>query len=52
VLHLIEGLDTAEIADALGMRESTVRTHVQRIRVLLKPYVDRIMEDERGGERS
>lgn len=52
VLYFIEGLDTAEVSEALGMRESTVRTHVQRLRTLLKPYVDRIIEEERGGERS
>jgi RNA polymerase sigma factor (sigma-70 family) len=51
VLYLIEGLQTAEVAGALGMTESTVRTHVERLRVLLKPYVDRIMNDEQGGGR-
>lgn len=51
VLFLIEGLETAEIASALNMAESTVRTHVERLRVLLKPYVDRIIKEEWGGER-
>ena len=51
VLYLIEGLSTAEIANALGMAESTVRTHVERLRVVLKPYVARIMNDEQGGGR-
>lgn len=50
VLYFIEGLRTAEVGDALGMDESTVRTHVQRLRALLKPFVDRIIEEERGGE--
>lgn len=50
VLYFIDGLGTAEVGAALGMRESTVRTHVQRLRMLLKPFVDRIIEDERGGE--
>jgi RNA polymerase sigma-70 factor (ECF subfamily) len=51
MLWLMEGCTYAEIAIALGIAESTVRTHVERLRALMKPLVFRD-EDNRGGERS
>jgi RNA polymerase sigma-70 factor (ECF subfamily) len=52
VLRFVEGYEYAEIASILGMSESTVRTHVERVRVLLKPYVERIIEQTGGGDQS
>jgi RNA polymerase sigma factor (sigma-70 family) len=52
VLFLLEEWETCEIASALGMAESTVRTHKERLLDLLKPVVKRFIETEQGGERS
>lgn len=51
VLFFLEGWRYREIAAALGISESTVRTHVERLRNLLKPLIDQIRELDRGGER-
>jgi len=40
VLFFLEEYDYAEIADVLGIPESTIRADVERIRVLLTPLVD------------
>lgn len=40
VLHYVDGLDTAEIADVLDISESSVRTHLQRGRETLVRKVD------------
>ena len=36
VLRYLEGMSPAEIADVLGCREGTVRTHIQRCLVTLR----------------
>ncbi|HEU5483929.1 MAG TPA: sigma-70 family RNA polymerase sigma factor [Microlunatus sp.] len=51
MLWLIDDCTNAEIAKALDIAESTVRTHVERMRALMKPLIARD-EDNRGGERS
>lgn len=51
MLFFLDDFTPAEIADILRITESTVRTHVERMRVLLKPLVD-IDRNPRGGERS
>lgn len=48
-LFFLQNCHHAEIAVALGITQSTVRTHVQRLRAQLKPLVD---QTNRGGERS
>jgi RNA polymerase sigma factor (sigma-70 family) len=52
VLFFLENCTTAEVADTLGMTESTVRTHVQRLRRLFRPCVDQFVEIKRGSDRS
>lgn len=52
VLFFIEGFPADEIAPILDLKPSTVRTHVQRLRELLKPYVTRLDESQKGGEQS
>ncbi|WP_167405965.1 RNA polymerase sigma factor [Amycolatopsis thailandensis] len=51
-LYFLAGLDSAEIAESLTMSESTVRTHIQRLRSILKPRVDQISRTDQGGETS
>lgn len=51
-LRFQEGCEYSEIATTLGIAESTVRTHVERVRDLLKPFVDEIMKKDQGGEQS
>lgn len=51
VLYFIEGLNYSEIAEVLGMERTTARTHVQRCREKLRPLVNLITPDDRGGER-
>ena len=46
VLRDIEGLSTAEVAEAMGTRETTVRSHISRARTKLKLYRDRIRREE------
>lgn len=46
VLRDIEGLSTAEVAEVMGTRETTVRSHISRARTKLKLYRDRIRKDE------
>ncbi len=41
VLHEIEGLETAEIAAALGVTESTVRNHLFQARKILRAGLER-----------
>jgi RNA polymerase sigma factor (sigma-70 family) len=50
MLFFIEGCDYSEIAGALQITESTVRTQVERMRALVTPLVDE--DNTRGGERS
>jgi len=52
VLYFLEELTYAEIAEILAITESTARTHVERLRMLLKPLVDNITKFGQGGERS
>lgn len=51
VLYFLEGFDYPEIAEVLGMECTTARTHVQRCRERLRPLINRITPDDRGGER-
>lgn len=51
-LHFIEKMEYAEIAQALGITESTVRTQVERFLGQLKPLRRRFTDTNRGGERS
>lgn len=51
ILFFLEGWTVADIADSLQLTPSTVRTHVQRLREVLKPFVDSITELGRGGEQ-
>jgi RNA polymerase sigma factor (sigma-70 family) len=51
-LRFQEGYEYAEIAAILDIAESTVRTHVERMRDLFKPFVDQIMKTDQGGEQS
>jgi RNA polymerase sigma factor (sigma-70 family) len=51
VLFFCDGWTYREIATELGIKESTVRNHVHRLRVLLKPYRDRFDELMKDGER-
>jgi RNA polymerase sigma-70 factor (ECF subfamily) len=50
VLFFLEQYNYAEIAKTLGITESTVRTHVERLRKQLRPYIQMIntnLESER-----
>jgi RNA polymerase sigma factor (sigma-70 family) len=49
VLYFLEEFDYPEIAETLGISCSTARTHVQRLREVLQPLIDRITDG--GGER-
>jgi RNA polymerase sigma factor (sigma-70 family) len=49
MLYFVEGCTYPEIADALQIAKSTVRTHVERMRELMQPLVD--IDGPRGGER-
>jgi RNA polymerase sigma factor (sigma-70 family) len=49
-LRFLGEYEYSEIAELLGMSESTVRTHVGRARELLKPFVAQMMQINRGGE--
>lgn len=51
VLFFLEELTDQEIADVLGISRSTVRTQIERLRAVFKPYRDRIIELSRGGEQ-
>lgn len=50
MLFFLEGWQYEEIATALGMQESTVRTHVHRLRGLLKSLIYRINDLDLGGD--
>jgi RNA polymerase sigma factor (sigma-70 family) len=50
VLLFLEHHNVGEIAEILGIAPSTVRTHVQRLRVRLKPFLMELMETTKGGE--
>jgi RNA polymerase sigma-70 factor (ECF subfamily) len=51
VLREIEGLPTEEVSEILGMRESTIRTHVQEARRILQEALRRLYpEYARGSE--
>jgi RNA polymerase sigma-70 factor (ECF subfamily) len=47
MLRFLGDYEYSEIAQILGISESTVRTQVERVRVLLKPYVDQMMRIEK-----
>lgn len=51
VLFFLEQWNHAEIAATLAMHESTVRTHLHRLRLLLKPLIDRINDLNPGGDQ-
>jgi RNA polymerase sigma factor (sigma-70 family) len=51
-LYFLEEFEYAEIAQALGITPSTVRTQVERLRARLKPLVSRVAILEEGGEQS
>jgi RNA polymerase sigma factor (sigma-70 family) len=51
VLYFLEERTYAEVAGILAITESTVRTHVERLRTLLKPLIDRATELGEGGVR-
>jgi len=51
VLFFLEDRGYDEIAAMLDLAPSTVRTHVDRVRRQLRPYVERMVELDRGGER-
>jgi len=42
VLRDIEGLSTAEVADALGTRQATVRSQISLARVKIRKFIDRL----------
>jgi RNA polymerase sigma factor (sigma-70 family) len=52
VLFFVEDHSYEEIAAGLDMTPSTVRTHVERLRRLLRPYIDGMGGIDGGGERS
>jgi RNA polymerase sigma factor (sigma-70 family) len=41
-LRDLEGLSTAEVASALGTRETTVRSQISMARVKIRKFVDRL----------
>jgi RNA polymerase sigma factor (sigma-70 family) len=47
-LYFLEEASYSEIATALGITESTARTHVERMRTLLKPLIDQITKLHEG----
>jgi RNA polymerase sigma-70 factor (ECF subfamily) len=49
VLYFLQDFGYREIASVLDIRESTVRTHVERARAVLQPHVDRFTELTREG---
>ncbi|MFE0022952.1 RNA polymerase sigma factor [Amycolatopsis sp. NPDC059021] len=51
VLFFLDDLDAHEIAVALSITESTVRTHIQRVRSILKPHLDQLRRTDQGGDR-
>lgn len=48
-LFFLEEMNCPEIAAALGITESTIRTHVERMRKLLKPLIYQISRMDEGG---
>jgi RNA polymerase sigma factor (sigma-70 family) len=52
ILYFLDELEYAEIARALDIASSTVRTQVERLRGELKPLVSRLATVEEGGARS
>ena len=50
VLRDVEGLSTAEVADALGIPVPTVKTRAHRARLLLRKRLSTFMEIERPSE--
>ena len=51
VLREIEAISTEEVSEILGMRQSTVRTHVQEARRILQEGLRRLYpEYARGGQ--
>jgi len=50
VLHDVEGLSTAEVADALGIPVPTAKTRAHRARLLLRKRLSTFMEIERPSE--
>ncbi|MGV9366961.1 RNA polymerase sigma factor [Amycolatopsis sp. NPDC003731] len=50
VLFFLEELNYDEITANLEISKSTVRTHVQRLRAVLKPQLVRLSQIDQGGE--
>jgi RNA polymerase sigma-70 factor (ECF subfamily) len=50
VLRDVEGLSTAEVADALGISVQTAKTHAYRARLLLRKRLSTFIEIERPSE--
>jgi RNA polymerase sigma factor (sigma-70 family) len=51
-LFFLEGYeDCTEIGQILGISGSTVRTHVERLRKLLRPLVEQILGRDQGGDQ-
>jgi RNA polymerase sigma factor (sigma-70 family) len=42
LMFFFDGFDADEIAETLKMSRSTVRTHIERSRKILRPYVERL----------
>lgn len=51
-MHFLEAMSYAEIAETLGIAESTARTQVERYRDQLEPLTRRFTDTNRGGELS
>lgn len=52
VLRDLHGLTTAEVAEALGVAEVTVRTQVSRARLKVKEFRDRVLGGAPGAEET
>ncbi|OXM59656.1 RNA polymerase sigma factor [Amycolatopsis vastitatis] len=50
VLFFLEELNHDEVAAILDISKSTVRTHVQRLRAVLRPQLVRLNQIDQGGE--
>lgn len=49
-LLIFDDYTNREIAETLGISESTVRTHIQQMRIILKPWMDAFRDAEQGGD--
>jgi RNA polymerase sigma factor (sigma-70 family) len=50
ILYFLEEFQPVEIAEALDMDPSTVRTHLQRLRERLRPLIERWLDEGRDGD--